>query len=154
IKNSLPIWYHLCSEKALRRLDNTTRSTCLRECHEVSTALDLLRVINKPNTPRTGQMRAHREHNSCACWACKDDRENGCTKPRTCRDTAKKILSALTEKWHPEWEPPPDNLTLTHRRIGKNSEVLEEGGDFLFNPSITECNGVAGALRVFAAPES
>ncbi|EPS97960.1 hypothetical protein FOMPIDRAFT_1127370, partial [Fomitopsis schrenkii] len=154
IKGNMPMWYHLSSNKALRRLDNTPRSECLRESHNVTTVMDLLKMINKPSKPFSGKTRAHKEHNRCACWACKDDREKGCTKPRTCREAVRKLLSNLTEKWHPEREAPQDNLTLTHRRQEKNAEVLEDGGNFLFDPSITEKRGISGALRVFATPDA
>ena len=120
LKEKLPIWYHLSANPRLRRLDNTPQGTCLWDNHDVVTVLDLLKYINKPLRPRSGPSAQHKNHGRCACWACKEDRQNGCINPRKCRRSVTEMLDRLTPQWNPRPSALADDLSLTHRRKEKN----------------------------------
>ncbi|EPT02406.1 hypothetical protein FOMPIDRAFT_1092838, partial [Fomitopsis schrenkii] len=154
LKHQLPIWYHLNSTTQLRRLDNTKAGICLRRYHGVRSTLDLVKAAHEQLNPRSNQERPHRAHNTCRCQICLSKRQDGCKHPETCRAAASRILRRLSEKWHPNTEPPNDDLTLTHHRREKNKTAQEEKkGTLIIDPSVTARGGIAEAFRVFVHPD-
>lgn len=55
----------------------------------------------------------------------------------------------------PEKTIPPhrDNLSLTHRRKEKNATAIIEGGDIIFDPSITVKLDLADCFRIMVDPK-
>ncbi|KAH9830494.1 uncharacterized protein C8Q71DRAFT_677734, partial [Rhodofomes roseus] len=146
VKMQLPAWYHISANKQLRRLNNTSLSNCLREAHGIRIIADLIRIVNHPPTPNNGQNGSAR---ICTCNQCIGARRMGCEHPMRCRDAAERILSNLSEKWNPDLENTQDGLTITPKRRGDNETALQEGGEVIFDPSITARGGASEAIRIF-----
>ncbi|KAH9836137.1 uncharacterized protein C8Q71DRAFT_708925, partial [Rhodofomes roseus] len=144
VKANLPAWYHISADKQLHRLNNTRLSTCLRETHKVELVADLVMVHQHSPINQSASQQAE-----CECPKCIDARRRGCRNPEGCREAAGRLLNNLSAKWNPSAEPEADNLTLTKKRKEKNMKAIEEGGQAIFDPSLTLRGGVAEAFRVF-----
>ncbi|KAH9831679.1 uncharacterized protein C8Q71DRAFT_715162, partial [Rhodofomes roseus] len=148
-KTLLPTWYHIGATKALKRLNNSEISKCLRHTHGVSLIVDLLEVTkttcgNKPSPDNS------LANNTCTCTECQAMRANGCRHPGSCKLGAFRILSEILPKWNPLVPNVQDGLTLTMRRMKQNEKaVLSEGDRLTFDPSITSRGGLSELFRVF-----
>ena len=153
LKEKLPAWYHLGTNKQLTSLNNHKQSKCLRENHAVKTVGDLMQNIKrgKDNSPQ----HIHRDRVNCACNYCKYDRSiYKCQAPNKCFKMAELLLQQLQPKWAPDNKPPIDNLTHTASRRQANSKAREENGRVVFNPSITTDDDLSHNFRIFTDPNS
>ncbi|KAH9920048.1 uncharacterized protein B0H18DRAFT_881390, partial [Fomitopsis serialis] len=155
LKKQLPAWYHIGATKALRKLNNTKVSDCLRDRHGVSLVADLLKLTHFA----CGNMHPQSPHysggDSCPCPDCSQCRREGCAHPAKCRQAAFRLLSEILPKWNPLADDIVDGLTLTTRRRAKNLEANFDDGDTLtFDPSITTRGGLTELFRAFVNPSS
>ncbi|KAH9831178.1 uncharacterized protein C8Q71DRAFT_715794 [Rhodofomes roseus] len=148
-KSLLPTWYHIGATKALKRLNNTAVSKCLRNTHGVILISDLLKVTettcgNEP-TPDNDLI-----NNGCLCIECQAMRTIGCRHPGSCKLGAFRILSEILPKWNPLVPNVQDGLTLMARRVKQNEKaVLSDGDRLTFDPSITSRGGLSELFRIF-----
>jgi ribonuclease HI len=67
---------------------------------------------------------------------------------------AKRLLTQLQAKWHPDNHPPVDDLTHTPNRKLANMAAHANNGSILFNPSVTSQDDLSHNFRVFTSPEA
>ncbi|KAF5328335.1 hypothetical protein D9619_013331 [Psilocybe cf. subviscida] len=96
---NMPVWSHLAMTPEMRKLQNAVYPTLLRQKHKIVTVGDLEETAKSRDA-----MPDHVETAGCTCEGCKHDRVIlGCTmNPAKCTQNAKKLLSSLPDKWHPE----------------------------------------------------
>ncbi|KAH9839014.1 uncharacterized protein C8Q71DRAFT_683262, partial [Rhodofomes roseus] len=152
MKNALPIWYHLGAKRRLRLLNNTRVSDCLRERHGVTYVADLLGLAHRACFRAARLLSNDFIPSSCECAECRTDASRGCRHPLGCCKAAAHLLEQVRPKWHPEFEPIPDGLTLTSKRIEANAVALESEGETIFDPTLTSRGPVMEAVRVFVDP--
>ncbi|KAH9839781.1 uncharacterized protein C8Q71DRAFT_677175, partial [Rhodofomes roseus] len=145
LKAQLPIWYHLNASKRLRRLDNTLLSKCLRQHHNIIHVADIMLLSQHDFIPMNGES----DDTQCNCTSCALATASGCRHPLKCIDAARRILYALDYKWDPYADSPNDGLSLTQHRKDSNAEALDNDGEVVFNPSVTERGGIAETFRLF-----
>jgi ribonuclease HI len=146
LKAQLPAWLHL---GAPPKTYHKTKNKCLQTNHRVNSVKDLKETSNRlTNTD------IHQTIASCACDECVENRLAGCKNPDKCARVARQILDNLTPLFNPNTSPLKDNLTLTHRRLEKNSRSrTQRDGEILFDPSITTKNHISECFRIFVDPE-
>ena len=86
------------------------------------------------------------------CNDCGDARRAGCALPSRCFALAFTLSELIRPKWNLVEVETCDNLTLTRSRLSLQKSALDNGGDVLFNPSVTERGSVSEAFRVFTDP--
>ncbi|KAG2029995.1 hypothetical protein BDR03DRAFT_815206, partial [Suillus americanus] len=92
----------------------------------------------------------HQKQDTCLCNDCVEDQLKGCRNPHKCTTTAESILCNLLPKYNPYSSPRKDDLTLTHRRLGKNAHARKQPRqEATFNPSITIKNNLSDGFRIF-----
>ncbi|KAG2037879.1 hypothetical protein BDR03DRAFT_806265, partial [Suillus americanus] len=142
LKSQMPAWCHL---GAPPKTYHRTRDKCLRSIHKVESVKDL-----RDMTTRLTNQGTHDATSTCACNECVEDRLMGCTNPNKCAKTAHHILDNLNPLFNPNTSPKKDGLTLTHRRLEKNSQMrTRQRGEILFDPSITSKNHLSECFRIF-----
>ena len=153
-KESLPIWYHMGALKKLRRMNNTVRGKCLRSSHKVRVVADLLplRARHATDGEESPSISQTVPIPPCHCNHCEEDRRGGCRDPRKCCEFAAELLEQVKPKWHPDHQPPGDELTLTTRRKTKNITAKLAGEDVTFDPSVTSDSPLEEAFRAFVDP--
>lgn len=135
LKLALPIWYHLGALKKMRLLENTCLGDCLRDRHQVRIVADLIPLL---------QAHSSHEHlpnpqpTTCHCTLCSTALSQGCKNPCSCFTAAWKLSNLIKPKWDPELNMVDDGLTLTLTRNAQRTTAMEEGGDVLFDPTLTE----------------
>ncbi|KAG1870491.1 hypothetical protein C8R48DRAFT_596911, partial [Suillus tomentosus] len=141
-KQQLPAWLHL---GALPRTYHKLKDACLKQTHKVKSIKDLLKISNRPTT-----IPHHWEDQDCVCGQCISDKLAGCKNPHKCISTAATIINNLTPKFNPFHCPINDGLTLTHRRLEKNTRArTQRRGDIIFDPSVSEKSQLAECFRIF-----
>ncbi|KAH9913115.1 uncharacterized protein B0H18DRAFT_888831, partial [Fomitopsis serialis] len=147
LKKQLPVWYHLGATSALRRLNNTGLSDCLRLTHGVVRLTDVIRLLDHRRAPNDP------EGEPCMCDDCMNARMNGCRDPDACRAAGRKLLDQIRPKWHPDFTAPSDGLSLTRRRKDQNTAALLADDDVVFDPTVTSRGQVSEAFRAFVHPQ-
>ncbi|KAG2744899.1 hypothetical protein P692DRAFT_20742969, partial [Suillus brevipes Sb2] len=142
LKAQLPAWLHLgAPPKTYHKMKNK----CLQSNHHVNSVKDLKETSNRLTNTDIHQTKA-----LCACDECVENRLAGCKNPDKCARIAKQILDNLTPLFNPNTSPLKDNLTLTHRRLEKNSRLsTQRDGEILFDPSITTKNHISECFHIF-----
>ncbi|KAG1747279.1 hypothetical protein EDD22DRAFT_761991, partial [Suillus occidentalis] len=142
LKSQMPAWCHL---GAPPKTYHKTKDKCLHSIHKVESVKDLREM--------TARLTNHDRHNTtatCTCNECVEDRLIGCNNPDKCAQTAQHILDNLNPLFNPNTSPKKDGLTLTHRRLEKNSQMrTRQRGEILFDPSITSKNHLSECFRIF-----
>jgi ribonuclease HI len=152
LKGQLPAWYHIGVNHHLTSMNNHKYSKCLRENHLVKTVADLIQNTKRGQGGNTQQ---HFNRSNCACRCCKEDRLNfGCKAPNKCYRTAIMLLDQLHAKWHPNNQPPMDNLTHTPNRWQANAVAHKNNDPIYFDPSITSDDSLAHNFRIFTDPSA
>ncbi|KAI0355173.1 hypothetical protein OH77DRAFT_1480592, partial [Trametes cingulata] len=147
LRNALPIWYHRGMNDG-RSTANTAASKCLRERHQVTTTAQCARVAARL---AEGQ-RGHAERPNCGCYDCDRDRRVFCCEnPHRCATAARKLISRLTAKWHPERRGNNDGLTLTQSRLAENEVARVDNERITFDPSLAQGLPLAAVFRIFVA---
>ncbi|KAH9903281.1 hypothetical protein C8Q73DRAFT_622683, partial [Cubamyces lactineus] len=145
LRLAMPIWYHFALTEG-RDIAKTASATCLRRNHTMATVGQCLRIAQRLARQRT----EHKASAECDCLPCVSDRiDRNCDNPHRCALAAQKLAKRLHSKWHPTDPSPGDGLSLSRTRLRRNEEEREDGGQVVFNPSITQSLPVAMAFRAF-----
>jgi ribonuclease HI/exonuclease III len=94
-KMRLPLWYHVHSKPAARKLYRTKTAGCLRRKHRVRLVQDAVTMLGSISND-------HRPAVNCKCASCRSLRATEkCSHPFECINMA----ATLIERIHPEWNP-------------------------------------------------
>ncbi|KAG2063308.1 hypothetical protein BDR04DRAFT_1038333 [Suillus decipiens] len=115
LKAQMPAWSHL---GAPPKTYHRTKNECLHSTHKAESVKDLRKM-----TMRLTNHSTHRAKANCVCNECVDNRQLGCKNPDKCARTAKRILDNLNPMFNLNTSPRKDGLTLTHRRLEKNTQM-------------------------------
>jgi exonuclease III len=101
-KEDLPLWYHVHSVPAARKLYKTKPAKCLRKNHGVILVKDATQILDR--TPDD-----HVNRINCKCVNCIHMRRNEkCTHPNTCINTTAQLLKHIQPNWNPRPDTPPN----------------------------------------------
>ena len=150
LRAQLPAWYHIASDAEPIR---GTTAKCLLNIHKVSSVADLMKISACIRNPDPNQNPPHRQITFCYCQDCCKDRTDGCRNPNACAEEAQKRLEQIAPKLNP-LSPGygHGDLSLTGRRKRRNMISKTQGGEILFDPSITCKRDLTEAFRIFTDP--
>ena len=114
LKRQMPAWYHIGVPP---NKYHKTKTRCLRMTHQITHLIDLVRTCRSLTRPTTN----HLPLATCTCHYCRRDREQGCTNPHKCAQTAREIIGSLDDLYTPSRQPdqpPKDGLSLLQSSLG------------------------------------
>ncbi|KAE9383052.1 hypothetical protein BT96DRAFT_961109 [Gymnopus androsaceus JB14] len=137
---AMPIWYHKEASIAIRSMNQTLASNCLRTKHKVRTVGETLEVS------KLCQSDDHEPNSDCLCNRCSHLRDaHNCEHPHGCARQASKLLDTLPPKWDPRSELPEDYQKEPDR--GNNEEWSQ------FDNRVTTSGTIAEIFRIFTDSE-
>ena len=94
-KLDLPIWYHIHSAPAARKLYKTKPAKCLRSKHKVKLVRDTLLLLEQIPID-------HVDKTNCTCMFCRQARQSiMCHHPHACLKSATLLIKLIHRKWNP-----------------------------------------------------
>ncbi|KAG2750377.1 hypothetical protein P692DRAFT_201711540 [Suillus brevipes Sb2] len=145
LKEQLPAWLHI---GALPKTYHKNKDSCLQQVHNVNTIKHMHEL-----TRRLTERNTHNPHATCACQDCEEDKQTGCNNPHKCATTAKNTLDKIHPKYNLNTSSKKDDLTLTHRRLEKNTQARKQPQtEVTFNPSITIKKDLSEGFSIFVDP--
>jgi ribonuclease HI/exonuclease III len=144
---AFPAWHHVGKFQNTKK---TKTEACLYHVHGVRTLADLIRTSKR--LTRTTEPNKHSHIRTCSCTECKTDRENGCERPWSCAEEAKRMVGNIKPKMNNQEARIADGLSLTPNRKAKNRRNLRKRHGVIFDPSVTVDGGLRESIRIFVDP--
>lgn len=139
ILREMPIWYHLATDKKIRKLNHGKVAECLKSNHKTFLVGEMEELADRIKCT------SHLESDECKCTDC-IELENlyGCQYPNVCVTRAKEMLRPLSEKWDPramQLDNRPNN-----EDPGRNNT---SHSDIMFNTKLATVDTLSDIFRVF-----
>ena len=158
-KLSLPLWYHVHSTPAARKLYKKKTAKCLRKKHDTRLVRDAVNLIQGVNAD-------HLPARNCKCNTCRSMRTSEkCTHPHECINMAATLLREIHPRWNPDKEdndnqttrtpPPPqsqeeeDDIVFD---VGEGSTSLRDSVMIFGKPTVTTASTQGATIRTAAPP--
>jgi hypothetical protein len=126
----MPLWFHIDESLYMKQMTNQPTAKCLREHHGVNLVGQLSNKTKEHGDNHTGRP-------TCQCPTCKNWRAARCHHPHQCRETGKRILASILEKWNPNMQNDSLDFILLEEEKANNKKAITTGQDVTFERRIT-----------------
>ncbi|KAF8160577.1 hypothetical protein K438DRAFT_1479563, partial [Mycena galopus ATCC 62051] len=141
IIRQMPIFFHREADPAIRRMNSSRASICLRDRHR-------MRLVGDAEKIALGKrVHAHQNNANCNCDNCEACRDElGCADPNGCYKRAEQLLDQLPCKWDPRKRQPEDY------ELPEDNEA-DDNGWIVFDRRVTVTGNLAEIFRIFTEGE-